>query len=81
MAGGETHLLRVGEDATVSAVWPDETDDLFVWRDGYLVPTALRLCSATDVLAPSVPLKAERRRFVIISGARRRRTPEGLAPT
>ena len=40
---GGSGLVPAGEDVRVSAVWPDDSDDLWVQRDGYLVPDSLEV--------------------------------------
>mmetsp|Transcript_47741 Transcript_47741/g.88926 ORF Transcript_47741/g.88926 Transcript_47741/m.88926 type:complete len:820 (+) Transcript_47741:9-2468(+) len=43
--GGSDEGVTVGEDVVVSAVWPDDTDELWLYRDGYLVPLTLELAT------------------------------------
>jgi len=38
--------VPVGCDVSVSAVWPADSDDIWIVRDGYLQPDALQLASA-----------------------------------
>ena len=48
--GGRGALAPVGEDISVSAVWPDDSDEVWVTRTGFLVPTTLERGSAADGL-------------------------------
>ena len=57
-AGAGTEAVAVGEDVAISAVWPDASDELWVWRDGFLVPSTLELASAADACASPERLKA-----------------------
>jgi len=41
-------LVPVGEDVSLSAVWPDDSDEVWVSRDGFLVPDTLELATAAD---------------------------------
>ena len=50
--------VGVGEDVAVSAVWPDDSDDVWMWRDGYLCPQTLELASAASGCAAPEALKA-----------------------
>merc|ERR1711871_1290612 len=56
--GGEG-AVAIGEDVSVSAVWPDADDKLWLWRDGYLVPDALELADASTGCRVTEPLKAK----------------------
>lgn len=40
--------LGVGQDVHVSAVWPNDSNDLWLIRSGYLVPQTMEICSAED---------------------------------
>ena len=55
---GEAGNTPVGQTVSVSAIWPDETDDLWLHRAGFLNPSSLELASATDLCASTEPLKA-----------------------
>lgn len=58
-AGG----VPVGCDVQVSAVWPADSDELWIVRDGYLQPDTLQLASASDCGATPVDLKAKPHMF------------------
>jgi len=50
VAQGPGALARPGEDVSVSAMWPDDSDDVWLTRSGFLVPTTLERASAADGL-------------------------------
>ncbi|CAE8718112.1 unnamed protein product [Polarella glacialis] len=54
--GGE---VPVGCDVQVSAVWPDESDEIWVVKDGYLQPDLLQLASAADCGAKPQDIKSK----------------------
>eukprot|EP00927_Polykrikos_kofoidii_P025266 TRINITY_DN22734_c0_g1_i1.p1 TRINITY_DN22734_c0_g1~~TRINITY_DN22734_c0_g1_i1.p1 ORF type:complete len:846 (-),score=122.50 TRINITY_DN22734_c0_g1_i1:79-2517(-) len=49
--------VPVGCDVQVTAVWPEDTDDIWIVRDGYLQPDTLQLASAADCGAQAETLK------------------------
>ena len=51
--------MAVGQDVTVSAIWPDEDNGLWLWRDGYLVPDVLELANAEDGCMATEVLKSK----------------------
>eukprot|EP00937_MAST-01D_sp_MAST-1D-sp2_P002103 g2103.t1 len=61
--GEDEGAVRVGEDVSVGAVWPDDSDELWLWRDGYLVPDALELASAADGCRSTTPLRQKPHMF------------------
>eukprot|EP00929_Paragymnodinium_shiwhaense_P083127 TRINITY_DN44165_c0_g3_i3.p1 TRINITY_DN44165_c0_g3~~TRINITY_DN44165_c0_g3_i3.p1 ORF type:complete len:844 (+),score=196.60 TRINITY_DN44165_c0_g3_i3:46-2577(+) len=56
VAGGG---VPVGCDVQVSAVWPEDSDDIWIIRDGYLQPDTLQKASAQDCGAAPEDLKAK----------------------
>eukprot|EP00965_Chrysotila_dentata_P163555 5400667-Pleurochrysis_carterae.AAC.1 len=54
----EGACVRVGERVGVSAVWPDDSDALWLTRTGFLTPTSLEYACAADGCASTEPLKA-----------------------
>ena len=56
-AGGGA--VAPGEDVSVSAVWPDASNELWLYRDGYLVPDSMDLTNAEDSCASTEPLKSK----------------------
>lgn len=59
--GGEDPLVPAGEDVAVSSLSrnPDETNAVWFWRDGYLVPDTLEMGDASDCCAKTIPMKAK----------------------
>ena len=54
--GGVT--VPVGESVGVRAIWPDDSDDVWLDRAGFLRPATLEMASASDACAHAQPLKA-----------------------
>ena len=48
----------MGESVGVRAIWPDDSDDIFIDRAGFLRPATLEMASASDACAHAQPLKA-----------------------
>ena len=57
-AGGGDGLVPAGEDVHVSAVWPDDSDEVWLTTSGFLQPSSLSIASAADGCAKAEPLKA-----------------------
>merc|ERR1712166_218216 len=55
--------VAVGEDVSVSAVWPDADNSMWLSRDGYLQPDTLELCSAEDSCTNTEKLKSKPEMF------------------
>ena len=51
--------IPVGCSVSLRAVWPDESDEVWVNKDGYLQPNTLALGTAADALSNLVDLKAK----------------------
>jgi len=49
--------VSVGEDVSVVAVWPDDSDEVWLWRDGYLQPSTLALADASKGCAAPLQLR------------------------
>ena len=56
-AGGGVSV-PVGESVGVRAIWPDDSDDVWLDRAGFLRPATLEMASASDACAHAQPLKA-----------------------
>ena len=50
--------MPAGEDVHVSAVWPDDSDEVWLTTSGFLQPSSLSIASAADGCAKAEPLKA-----------------------
>jgi prolyl oligopeptidase len=58
-----TPAAAVGEEVSVAAVWPDSSDELWVWRSGFLSPDSLELGGASDSCAKTELLKTKPHMF------------------
>jgi len=56
--GGSDGLAPAGESVSVSAIWPDDSDDVFVSTSGFLHPSTLAKASAVDGARQREALKA-----------------------
>ena len=56
--GGGGVAVPVGESVGVRAIWPDDSDDVWLDRAGFLRPATLEMASASDACAHAQPLKA-----------------------
>jgi prolyl oligopeptidase len=54
----DSQALGVGEDVEVSAVWPEDSNNLWLYRSGYLVPQTLELACAEDGCSEVSQLKS-----------------------
>jgi len=55
----EGGAVAVGQDVSVSAIWPDEDNGMWLWRDGFLVPDVLELANAEDGCISTEVLKSK----------------------
>jgi len=55
----EGGAVPVGQDVSVSAIWPDEDNLMWLMRDGYLVPDVLELANAEDGCMATEVLKSK----------------------
>jgi len=56
--GGGGVPVPVGESVGVRAIWPDDSDDVWLDRAGFLRPATLEMASAADACAHAQPIKA-----------------------
>jgi len=51
--------VAIGCDVQVSAMWPTDTDDVWIVRDGYLQPDTLQIATAEDCCSKPEDIKAK----------------------
>lgn len=56
-------MVPIGEDVALRSVWPDDSDEVWVSRDGFLVPDTLELATAADCCAAPEKLKGRPHQF------------------
>jgi len=57
--GCDSGCVPVGCNVSVSAVWPADSDEIWIVREGYLLPDTLQLASAANCGATPEDLKAK----------------------
>ena len=62
-ATGASPLAAAGEVESVTAIWPDDSDDVFVHSSGFLHPSTLAIASAADGAQARTHLKSLPARF------------------